>query len=94
MKIIAQPMTCKKDGFWASSQCVTRKTKDTGVISKHPSPHKMLVLNAAINMPIPPMSKKLAAALQGCRSNVIGEGFASPPQWLRSKPRPSGRGLT
>ncbi|MDR3158762.1 MAG: DUF805 domain-containing protein, partial [Zoogloeaceae bacterium] len=38
-------------------------------------------------------SKKLAAALQGCRSNVIGKGFASPPQWLRSKPRSSGRGL-
>ncbi|MDR3159402.1 MAG: BrnA antitoxin family protein [Zoogloeaceae bacterium] len=37
-------------------------------------------------------SKKLAAALQGCRSNVIGKGFLSPPHWLRSKPRPSGRG--
>ena len=38
-------------------------------------------------------TKKLAAALQGCRSNSIGKGFASPPQWLRSKPRPSGRSL-
>jgi hypothetical protein len=38
-------------------------------------------------------SKKLATALQGCRSNSIGKGFASPPQWLRPKPRPSGRGL-
>jgi hypothetical protein len=34
----------------------------------------------------------LPTALQGCRSNAIGKGFLSP-QWLRSKPRPSGRGL-
>ena len=38
-------------------------------------------------------SKKLATALQGCRSNAIGKGFLSPPQWRRSKPQPSGRGL-
>jgi hypothetical protein len=37
-------------------------------------------------------SKKLATALQGCRSDSIGEWFLSPPQWLRSKPWPSGRG--
>ena len=46
-------------------------------------------------LPSPPRrrTKKLAAALQGCRSSSIGKRFASPPQWLRSKPRPSGRGL-
>jgi transposase len=33
-------------------------------------------------------SKKLATALQGCRSNSIWKGFASPSKWLRSKPRP------
>ncbi|MDR3159209.1 MAG: hypothetical protein LBU11_09435 [Zoogloeaceae bacterium] len=30
--------------------------------------------------------KKLAADLQVCRSNVIGKGFLSPPQWLRVDP--------
>jgi hypothetical protein len=28
-------------------------------------------------------SKKLATALQGCRSDAIGKGFLSPPQWLQ-----------
>ncbi|MDR0674594.1 MAG: porin, partial [Zoogloeaceae bacterium] len=35
----------------------------------------------------------LAETLQGFRSNTILEGFLSPQEWLRSKPRPSGRGF-
>ncbi|MDR1647986.1 MAG: hypothetical protein LBR88_08140, partial [Zoogloeaceae bacterium] len=36
--------------------------------------------------------QKSATAHQGCRSNAIGKGFLSPPQWLWSKPRPQERG--
>jgi hypothetical protein len=33
-----------------------------------------------VSMPIQMFGKKLAAALQGCRSNSIGKGFLSPQE--------------
>lgn len=56
---MANPASCRKKGFFATSQCRIKKTKDTGAMKRQPSPHNRLVLNAAIKVPIPPMTNTI-----------------------------------
>ncbi|MDR1647266.1 MAG: hypothetical protein LBR88_04415 [Zoogloeaceae bacterium] len=84
-------------------QEMSNSTEDLSLIScstgAHSAPIRVSFLSLylfAMRLPVEhgynSFQQKLATALQGCRSNSIGKGFLSPPQWLRSKPRPSGRG--
>jgi hypothetical protein len=55
MIIIARPPNCRKNGFFASDQCKIRYIIETGDIKRQANPQRILVLNAAIRNPTPPM---------------------------------------
>ena len=58
----------------ATSQCINKKTNDTGANNRQPRPQRRLVLNAAIRVPMPPKIIKAipiyASALNFSSSNV------------------------